>query len=51
MAICGAALLIRSIAEGAGRDTDVEFAAELKKARAAGHDLEYNLFLMIWASG
>ncbi len=40
-----AAAIARSIAEGAGRDTDVEFAAELKKARAAGHDLEYNLLL------
>jgi four helix bundle protein len=40
-----AAAIARSIAEGAGRDSDVEFAAELKKARAAGHDLEYNLLL------
>jgi len=40
-----AATIARSIAEGAGRDSDVEFAAELKKARAAGHDLEYNLLL------
>jgi four helix bundle protein len=37
--------IARSIAEGAGRDSDVEFAAELKKARAAGHELEYNLLL------
>ena len=40
-----AASIARSIAEGAGRDSDAEFAAELKKARAAGHDLEYNLLL------
>lgn len=40
-----AVVIARSIAEGAGRDSDVEFAAELKKARAAGHDLEYNLLL------
>ena len=38
-----AVVIARSIAEGAGRDSDVEFATELKKARAAGHDLEYNL--------
>jgi len=38
-------LIARSIAEGAGRDSDFEFAAELKKARAAGHDLEYCLLL------
>lgn len=40
-----AVVIARSIAEGAGRDSDVEFAVELKKARAAGHDLEYNLLL------
>ena len=40
-----AVVIARSIAEGAGRDSDVEFATELKKARAAGHDLEYNLLL------
>ena len=40
-----AVVIARSIAEGAGRDSDVEFAIELKKARAAGHDLEYNLLL------
>ena len=40
-----AVLIARSIAEGAGRDSDMEFATELKKARAAGHDLEYNLLL------
>jgi four helix bundle protein len=40
-----AVAIARSIAEGAGRDSDVEFAAELKKARAAGHELEYNLLL------
>ena len=38
-----AAAIARSIAEGAGRDSDAEFAVELKKARACGHDLEYNL--------
>jgi hypothetical protein len=31
-----AATIARSIAEGTGRDSDVEFAIELKKARAAG---------------
>ena len=40
-----AAVIARSIAEGAGRDSDVEFSNELKKARAAGHELEYNLLL------
>ncbi len=40
-----AAAIARSIAEGTGRDSDVEFATELKKARAGGHDLEYNLLL------
>jgi four helix bundle protein len=40
-----AVVIARSIAEGAGRDSDVEFAAELKKARAAGHELEYVLLL------
>ena len=40
-----AVAIARSIAEGAGRDSDVEFTTELKKARAAGHDLEYNLLL------
>ncbi len=40
-----AAGIARSIAEGAGRDSDAEFTADLKKARAAGHDLEYNLLL------
>jgi four helix bundle protein len=40
-----AAFIARTIAEGAGRDSDLEFAIELKKARAAGHDLEYNLLL------
>ena len=34
------AMIARSIAEGAGRDSDVEFAVDLKKARAAGHDLD-----------
>ena len=40
-----AVVIARSIAEGAGRDSDVEFASDLRKARAAGHDLEYNLLL------
>jgi four helix bundle protein len=40
-----ATFIARSIAEGAGRDSDMEFAAELKRARAAAHDLEYNLLL------
>jgi four helix bundle protein len=40
-----AVVIARSIAEGAGRDSDVEFSADLKKARAAGHDLEYSLLL------
>ncbi len=31
--------IARSIAEGAARDSDAEFAIELKKARASGHDL------------
>jgi four helix bundle protein len=37
--------IARGIAEGTGRDTNAEFAVELKKARAAGHDLEYILLL------
>ena len=40
-----AAAIARYIAEETGRDSDVEFAADLKKARAAGHELEYNLLL------
>ena len=40
-----AVVIARSIAEGAGRDSDMEFATELKRTRAAGHDLEYNLLL------
>ncbi len=35
----------RSIAEGAGRDLDHDFAADLRKARAASHELEYLLLL------
>ena len=38
-------VIARCIAEGAGRGSDFEFAVELKKARAAGHDLEYILLL------
>jgi four helix bundle protein len=40
-----AVAIARGIAEGAGRGPDMEFATELRKARAAGHDLEYNLLL------
>ncbi|HXE07918.1 MAG TPA: four helix bundle protein [Acidobacteriaceae bacterium] len=40
-----AVTIARSIAEGAGRDSDVEFASELKRAGAAGHELDYNLLL------
>ena len=40
-----AVFIARSIAEGASRDSDMEFATEHKKARAAGHDLEYSLLL------
>jgi four helix bundle protein len=40
-----AVLIARSIAEGAGRESDIEFATDLKKARAAAHDLEYSLLL------
>jgi len=40
-----AAAIARYIAEGAGRDSDLEFAGDLKRARAAGHELEYNLLL------
>ena len=35
----------RSIADGAGRSSDAEFAIEIKKARAAGHELEYIILL------
>lgn len=35
----------RAIAEGAGRDGNPEFAIELRKARAGGHELEYLLLL------
>ena len=37
--------IARAIAEGAGREHGVEFAVDLKKARAAGHELEY-VFLL-----
>ncbi len=40
-----AVTIARSIAEGAGRDTGSEFAADLRKSRAAGHELEY-VFLL-----
>ncbi len=35
----------RAIAEGTGRESGHEFAADLRKARAAGHELEY-VFLL-----
>jgi len=35
----------RSIAEGTGQGSDAEFAVHLRKARAAGHDLEYVILL------
>ncbi len=35
----------RAIAEGAGRESDHEFAVDLEKARAAAHELEYILLL------
>ena len=35
----------RAIAEGAGRDNRAEFALDLRKARASGHELEYILLL------
>lgn len=37
--------IAKSIAEGAGRDSDAEFAMDLKRARAAGHELEYLVLL------
>ena len=40
-----AVAVARSIAEGAGRSSDMEFAADLKRARAAAHELEYVLLL------
>ena len=40
-----AVAIARSIAEGAGRSSDMEFAGDLKKARAAAHELEYLLLL------
>ncbi len=40
-----ATAIARGIAQGAGSDSDLEFAAELKRARAAANDLEYNLLL------
>jgi four helix bundle protein len=40
-----ASTIARSIAEGAARDLDFEFAADLKRARAAAYELEYNLLL------
>ncbi len=38
-------VIARGIAEGCGRPSDAEFAIDLKKARAAGHELEYLLLL------
>jgi four helix bundle protein len=40
-----ATTIARTIAEGAGRDAPSEFATDLRKARAAGHELEY-VFLL-----
>ena len=40
-----AVAVARTIAEGAGRSSDLEFAGDLKKARAAAHELEYLLLL------
>ena len=40
-----AVTIARAIAEGTGRAADSEFALDLKKARAAGHELEYILLL------
>jgi four helix bundle protein len=37
--------IARSIAEGAGRDADSDFSTDLKKARAARHELEYTILL------
>jgi four helix bundle protein len=37
--------IARSIAEGAVRDSDAEFAVDLKRARAAGHEREYLVLL------
>ncbi len=37
--------IAKSIAEGAGRDSDAEFAMDLKRARASGHELEYLVLL------
>jgi four helix bundle protein len=37
--------IARTIAEGAGHDSAHEFALELKRSRAAGHELEY-VFLL-----
>ena len=40
-----AVTIARSIAEGCGRGTDAEFAIDLKRARAACHELEYIILL------
>src|ERR1700722_4618445 len=40
-----AVVIARSIAEGAGRDSDVGVATELKKARGAGRHLEHTPLL------
>jgi four helix bundle protein len=37
--------IAKSIAEGAGKDSDAEFGVDLKRARAAGHELEYLVLL------
>lgn len=40
-----AVTVARSIAEGCGRSTDAELAIDLKRARAACHELEYIVLL------
>lgn len=40
-----AVTIARYIAEGCGKPSDAEFAIDLKRARAAGHELEYVLLL------
>ena len=40
-----AVTIARSIAEGCGRAADAEFAVDLKRARAACHELEYIVLL------
>ena len=42
-----ATAIARFIAEGSSRDSNSEFAIDLKRARAAAHDLEYTLLLCL----